>query len=61
MSVMRKYICPNCGFRYTWQTKKNGIKRPCKNCGAQVYSSRVVLQSMMMLYIISEKRMSNGQ
>ena len=46
---MRKYICPNCGFRYSFQTHKDGRKRSCKNCGCkQVYSSRAVLESIIM-------------
>lgn len=46
---MRKYICPNCGFRYSFQTHKDGRKRSCKNCGCkQVYSSKAVLESIIM-------------
>lgn len=50
---MRQYISPNCGFRYSFQTKKEGKKRLCKNCGCkQVYSSKVVLESMMRMDIM---------
>lgn len=53
---MRKYICPNCGFRYRFQTRKNGRKRSCKNCGCeQVYSSKVLFESMMRMELQKEK------
>ena len=50
---MRKYICPNCGFRYSLQTHKDGRKRSCKNCGCkQVYSSKAVLETIMRLELL---------
>lgn len=50
---MRKYICPNCGFRYAFQTHKDGRKRSCKNCGCkQVYSSKAVLETIMRLELL---------
>ena len=52
---MRKYICPNCGFRYSFQTKKSGRKRLCKNCGCkQVYNSNKVVESMMRMECMKE-------
>ena len=45
---MIKFICPNCGFRYGFQTAKIGKQRVCKNCGCtSVKSSEVVLSSVM--------------
>lgn len=51
---MKKYICPNCGFKYGVETTKNSKARICNNCGAQVYTSKVVLESMMRLEILSK-------
>lgn len=45
---MRKYICPNCGFRYGFQTVKLESKRMCKNCGCTaVKNTEVVLSSVL--------------
>lgn len=52
---MRKYICPNCGFRYSFQTQKHRVKRSCKNCGCkQVYNSKKVIESMMRMECMKE-------
>jgi hypothetical protein len=45
---MKKYICPNCGFKRRFSTKKDGRKRYCKGCKAQVYTSEVVLKNVLM-------------
>lgn len=49
---MRKYICSNCGFRYSFQTKKDGKKKLCRNCNCKVYNSKVVLESMMRMELM---------
>lgn len=53
---MKKYICPNCGFKTRFQTSKKGNARLCNNCKTQVYSSETVLASMMMFDIQRGKR-----
>ena len=52
---MEKYICPNCGFKRGFRTQKDGDARYCKNCGTQVYTSKVVLASMMRIHVLSNK------
>lgn len=52
---MKKYICPNCGFKRGLETKKDGKHRWCKNCNAQVYSSKVVLESVLRTDILENK------
>lgn len=49
---MEKYICSNCGFVNSFRTTKKGKKRYCNNCDVQVYSSKVVLESMMRLELL---------
>lgn len=58
---LKKYICPNCGFVNRFRTKKISIddkrhKHICKNCKADVYKSRVVLQSIMRMDVLKNKR-----
>lgn len=50
---MKKYICPNCGFVRRYQTKDKELQRKCKNCGAFVYNSKVVLEAMMKCDVLS--------
>jgi len=54
---MKKYICPNCGFISRFKTEKyDRNKRRCKNCGCkQVYSTKIVLKSMMRIEMLSSK------
>lgn len=52
---MKKYICPNCGFKGRFETQKHGRHRQCKNCNAQVYSSKVILESMLRTDILKNK------
>lgn len=50
---MKKYICTNCGFRHKFQTQRiQPNKRLCKRCETQVYSSNVVLESLLRLDIL---------
>ena len=50
---MKKYICPNCGFVRRYQTKDKELQRKCKNCGAFVYNSKVVLEAIMKCGVLS--------
>ena len=50
---MKKYICPNCGFVRRYQTKDKELQRKCKNCGAFVYNSKVVLEAIMKCDVLS--------
>ena len=52
---MKKYICPNCGFKGRLETRKDGRHRWCKNCNTQVYSSKVILESMLRTDILKNK------
>lgn len=57
---MKKYICPNCGFVGRMSTKKVQIegkrhKHVCKKCNADVYNSKVVLQSELRMHILQQK------
>lgn len=49
---MEKFICSNCGFVNRLRTTKSGKKRYCNNCGAQVYNSKVVLESMLRIELL---------
>ena len=50
---MKKYICPNCGFVRRYETKDKKLHRKCKNCGAFVYNSKVLLEDFMRCDILS--------
>ena len=50
---MKKYICPNCGFIRRYETKDKELQRKCKNCGAFVYNSKVVLEAMVKCDVLS--------
>ena len=52
---MKKYVCPNCSFKGRFETRKDVKHRLCKNCGAQVYSSKVVLESVLRIDILKNK------
>ncbi|MGN0352412.1 MAG: hypothetical protein ACI4ES_12235 [Roseburia sp.] len=50
---MKKYICPNCGFKRRFATKKDGRKRYCKGCETQVYTSKSVLRAVLMSAVVN--------
>ncbi len=50
---MKKYICPNCGFKSLYQTAKQDKRRLCNNCLCEVYKSKIVLESMMRVDILN--------
>lgn len=59
--LLKKYVCGNCGLLCKKQTatrkvSEHSYRTVCLKCNVEVYSSKVVMESMMREYVLSNGR-----